>query len=86
MEIKSNHLYLIKYETRLKNVKTGEYYNIKELLTGYFNLGAEKEEKYFVGMAFGRTNTNGMYAEETYIEKWDYDERCTILQDLGEIK
>ena len=85
MEIKSNHLYLIRYETKLKNVRTGEYYNIKELLTGYFNLGAEGEEKYFEGMAYGKTIKGFAYNEETYATKDEYDKRFAILKDLGEL-
>lgn len=86
IEIKTNHLYLIKYEQRMKNVRTGEYLNIKELLTGYFNVGAEGDDKYFVGMSFGKTVNGFAYGIETYIEKCVYsNENCTILKDLGEI-
>ena len=86
MEIKPNHLYLIKYEQKLKNVRTGEYFDLKELLTGYFNVGAEGDDKYFIGMSFGKTESGFAYAEETYIEKCNYSkENCTILKDLGEL-
>lgn len=86
MDIKSNHLYLIKYEQKIKNARTGEAFYVKELLTGYFNVSAEGDDKYFVGMAFGKTVKGFAYAEETCIEKCVYSkDNCTILKDLGEL-
>lgn len=86
MEIKPKHLYLIKYEQRMKNARTGEYFDVKEFLVGFFNVGAEEDEKYFEGMCFGKTIGGGVYGDTTYIERCEYNEKeCTILQDLGEI-
>lgn len=85
MELKTDHLYLVKFETELKNKKTGQTFNFKELLSGFFNLDAEENDTYFEGIAFGKNQSGSRYSEPTFISKYEYDDRFTVLKDLGEI-
>ena len=83
--IKTNHLYLVKYERDYSSKKKGTTYHVKELITGYFNNDPEDDENYFFGMAYGMSKNGKPYRQESIISRFYFKDTCEVLQDLGEL-